>query len=264
MKNKEFAKKIRDIATNYKTVYANGMFGQPITESIISQKTRQLPNWYTAERQKNLRALIGKGYFGFDCCGLLKGGLWGWNGNLNSTNGGATYQSNGVPDIDTEGLLSACKEVSTDFSNIEVGEYLWLKGHCGIYIGDGLAIECTPKWQNKVQITACNCNKSGYNRRDWTKHGKLPYIEYVKEVEEVKQDKSITVTLPQLQKGSKCSEVKTLQRLLKSMSYNIGDCGVDGDFGKDTKYAVEDFQSEKELEVDGIVGKDTWGCLLKG
>jgi len=57
--------------------------------------------------------------------------------------------------------------------------YTGMEGHIGVYVGDGLAVECTPKWENKVQITACNCSKSGYNRRNWTKHGKLPYIDYV-------------------------------------------------------------------------------------
>ena len=36
--NIEFVKKLQEIATNYKTVYGNGMFGQPITENIIVQK----------------------------------------------------------------------------------------------------------------------------------------------------------------------------------------------------------------------------------
>ena len=69
-------------------------------------------------------------------------------------------------------------------SNIEVGEAVWMEGHIGVYIGDGLAVECTPKWANKVQITSCNQSVTGYNRRDWTKHGKLPYIEYLKAQEE--------------------------------------------------------------------------------
>ena len=56
-----------------------------------------------------------------------------------------------------------------------------MKGHIGVYIGDGLAVECSPAWKNSVQITACNCTKAGYNRRNWTKHGELSYIEYVKE-----------------------------------------------------------------------------------
>ena len=78
-------------------------------------------------------------------------------------------------------MINVCKEVSTNFSKIEIGEAVWMCGHIGVYIGDGLAVECTPKWANKVQITACNCSKSGYNRRNWTKHGKLPYVTYVQQ-----------------------------------------------------------------------------------
>ena len=63
-----------------------------------------------------------------------------------------------------------------------------MPGHIGVYIGDGLAVECTPKWDNKVQITAvANIGKkAGYNSRKWTKHGKLPYVEYVVEAPAVK------------------------------------------------------------------------------
>lgn len=55
-----------------------------------------------------------------------------------------------------------------------------MPGHWGLYIGDGLAVECTPIWGNGVQITAVlNIgSKSGYNVRRWTKHGKLPWVEY--------------------------------------------------------------------------------------
>lgn len=61
-----------------------------------------------------------------------------------------------------------------------IGEAVWMSGHIGIYIGDGLAVECTPKWENKVQITAVGNigSKAGYNTRTWTKHGKLPYVDY--------------------------------------------------------------------------------------
>ena len=70
---------------------------------------------------------------------------------------------------------------------------LFINDAIGVYIGDGLAVECTPSWDNKVQITACNCSKSGYNRRNWTKHGKLPYIEY---------DVQETTTSPEPEKPS--------------------------------------------------------------
>ena len=75
-------------------------------------------------------------------------------------------------------MINLCSGVSTDFNKIEVGEAVWTNGHIGIYIGNGFAIECTPAWKNRVQITACNCSKPGYNTRKWKKHGKLPYIDY--------------------------------------------------------------------------------------
>lgn len=180
MTNKELAAKLRDVATNYKTLYVMGCFGAPMTEA---NKVRYCNN-HSYNRKAARTAMIkaaSADTFGFDCVCLIKGILWGWNGNKNAIYGGAKYASNGVPDIGADSMITKCSELSTNFNDIEVGEAVWMKGHIGVYIGDGLAVECTPSWANKVQITACNCTKSGYKRRNWTKHGKLPYIEYVKE-----------------------------------------------------------------------------------
>ena len=177
MTNTEFVKKLKDIAQNYKTLYVMGCFGAPMT---AANKKRYTQN-HSYNRQASRTAMINAASadtFGFDCVCLIKGVLWGWSGNKKATYGGATYASNGVPDIGDSGMINVCKNISTDFSKIEVGEAVWMEGHIGVYIGDGLAVECTPKWANKVQITACNCTKAGYNRRNWTKHGKLPYIDY--------------------------------------------------------------------------------------
>lgn len=180
MTNKEFVTKLKDVALNYKTLYVMGCFGSPMTEV---NKNRYCNN-HSYNKNKARTAMI-KGAtadtFGFDCVCLIKGILWGWSGNKNATYGGAKYGTNGVPDINADSMITKCSELSTNFSKIEIGEAVWCKGHIGVYIGDGLAVECTPSWKNCVQITACNCDKSGYNRRNWTKHGKLPYIEYVKE-----------------------------------------------------------------------------------
>lgn len=181
MTNKELAAKLRDVATNYKTLYVMGCFGAPMTEE---NKTRYCNN-HSYNKKAARTAMIkaaSADTFGFDCVCLIKGILWGWNGNKNATYGGAKYASNGVPDIGADSMITKCSELSTNFNDIEVGEAVWMSGHIGVYIGDGLAVECTPSWENKVQITACNCTKSGYKRRNWTKHGKLPYIEYVKEI----------------------------------------------------------------------------------
>lgn len=166
-----------DAAKNYKTLYVMGCFGAPMN---ATNKKRYTSN-HTYNKQADRTAMINAASadtFGFDCVCLIKGLLWGWNGDKSKVYGGATYTSNDVPDIGADSMINVCKDVSTDFSKIAVGEAVWMEGHIGIYVGNGLAVECTPKWENKVQITACNCSKSGYNRRNWTKHGKLPYVTY--------------------------------------------------------------------------------------
>lgn len=181
MTGKELAQKHIDVAKNYRTVYMWGVFGSPVTEAIIQEKSKQYPSWYTKSKQAELRALIGKGYFGFDCVNLTKGILWGWDGSKDAYYGGAKYASNGVPDVSADGMITKCREVkSTGWDEMLVGEALWMPGHWGTYIGDGLAVECTPIWKNGVQITAVGNigNKVGYNTRKWTKHGKIPYVTY--------------------------------------------------------------------------------------
>ena len=180
MTNIELANKLKDIAKNYKTLYVMGCFGAPMT---ASNKKRYTQN-HSYNMQPARTAMINAASadtFGFDCVCLIKGVLWGWNGNKNAIYGGASYASNGVPDYGADTMITVCKNVSTDFSKIEIGEAVWMEGHIGVYVGDGLAVECTPRWDNKVQITACNRSVSGYNRRNWTKHGRLPYVTYTQQ-----------------------------------------------------------------------------------
>lgn len=74
---------------------------------------------------------------------------------------------------------------------------------------------------------------------------------------------NVEVKLSVLSKGSKGNEVKSLQALLiKKFSISCGSYGMDGDFGNSTDKAVKEFQTNKKLEVDGIVGKETWKALL--
>lgn len=204
MTNIELANKLKDIAKNYKTLYVMGCFGAPMT---AANKRRYTQNHFynkQAARTAMVNA-VSADTFGFDCVCLIKGVLWGWNGSKTATYGGAKYASNGVPDIGADSMINVCKNISTDFSNIEIGEAVWMSGHIGVYIGDGLAVECTPKWANKVQITACNCSKSGYNRRNWTKHGRLPYITYVQQIDPVTPVKPVEtetlVVAPVFKKG---------------------------------------------------------------
>lgn len=157
-----------------------GGIGGPITAAYIDGRAKQYPYIYSASYVTWLRSLIGKGYFGFDCVNVVKAVLWGWTGDARKHYGGAEYLSNDVPDIGADALYNACKKRSTDFSNVKVGEALWLPGHFGLYVGNGLAVEATPSWRNGVQVTAvANIGpKTGYNARTWRGHGQIPYVDY--------------------------------------------------------------------------------------
>ena len=184
-----FVSKAVDIAKNYKTLYVMGCFGAPMT---AANKVRYINNGASGNynAQASRKAMIqaaSADTFGFDCVCLIKGILWGWSGDLSKTYGGATYASNGVPDLSADGMIKVCTGVSSSgWADMVPGEAVWMAGHIGIYIGDGLAVECSPKWDNKVQITAVGNigKKAGYNTRTWTKHGKLPYVDYSNLAEE--------------------------------------------------------------------------------
>lgn len=152
MNNFEFTTKAKEIYEKYDTIYSWGSF---------------------MNKSKN-------GKLCTDCSGFIKGILWGY-----PTNG--KYQSNGVPDINADTMINRCTNVSTDFSNIEIGEVVWVKGHIGIYIGNGEVLEATSKWSSKLQKTALLNHKAikGLNGRVWAKHGKLPYLSYSKGVSNV-------------------------------------------------------------------------------
>lgn len=194
MKASEFVAKLKDVANNHKTLYVMGCFGAPMTSPNKDKYIKHHSYNQQASRKACINAATSD-TFGFDCVCLIKGILWGWDGNKTKLYGGAKYASNGVPDIGADYMIKECSGLSTDFSKIEVGEAVWCKGHIGVYIGNGLAIECTPAWKNRVQITAVKNigTKSGYNARTWTKHGKLPYIEYDVKSEKapVKQEKKV-------------------------------------------------------------------------
>lgn len=181
---KQLAEAALNVAKNYKTLYVMGCFGAPMTAANKARYTKNHSYNKATARTAMINAASAD-TFGFDCVCLIKGLLWGWNGDTSKAYGGAGYAVNGVPDIGADTMIAKCSGVSTDFSKLEIGEAVWMSGHIGIYIGDGLAVECTPRWSNCVQVTACNCAKSGYNRRNWTKHGKLPYVSYEGQAEGV-------------------------------------------------------------------------------
>ena len=262
---KELATACLNVANNYKTLYVMGCFGAPLTASNKERYIKENSyNQKSARKQKIMAATSDT--FGFDCVCLIKGLLWGWDGNAGKTYGGASYCANNVPDIGADQIIDKCSDVSTDFSKIAVGELLWMKGHVGIYIGDGQAVECTPSWKDCVQVTTVKNIKSGTGHK-WTKHGKLPYVKYDASATPVVSTTTSTEVesvsdLPVLRQGSKGESVKALQILLIGNNCSCGKYGADGDFGGATKIAVIDYQCKVGLEADGVCGPKTWEKIL--
>ena len=202
MTNLEFVEKIKDIADNYKTSYMLGCWGFLTNDANISYSVGR-KGLNNSRFRAGAESIKNDGWM-FDCVCLIKSVLWHFEGNKNKPRGGgATYNSNGVPDIGADQMIKVCREVSTDFTKLEVGEVVWVTGHIGVYVGGGKVVECTPKWSvapDGVKYT--NLANQGFTSgrsRKWTKHGKLPYIEYVKDgvesmtKEELKEFIEVTV-----------------------------------------------------------------------
>lgn len=181
MSNQEFANKAIDIANNYKTLYVMGGWGQPLNDNnklILINK-----NAYNKKIADNINKATSD-TFAFDCVCLIKSILWGFNGDVNKTRGGAIYASNGVKDVNADTMMTKkyCTDLSSNFSKLEVGELVGMTGHIGIYVGDNKVVEATSAWEGKVLISTLDNKgrriKNGKQIGNWTLHGKSIYLDY--------------------------------------------------------------------------------------
>lgn len=258
---KELAAAAMRVAKEFKTLYVKGCFGAPLTEASKTRWQKAYAYNRRADRAAKLEQARAD-TFGFDCVCFIKALLWGWSGNENHIYGGAAYVSGGVPDIGEGEMIGCCTGVSDDFSSLEPGEAVWLPGHIGIYVGDGLVAEATPSWADGVQLTACNRDIPGYPRRDWATHGKLPWVTYAGSLDAPKPLTATGVELPTLRKGARGETVRALQILLMGRGESLPAYGADGDFGAETETALKYYQADHSLEPDGICGPLTWAKLL--
>ncbi len=127
--------------------------------------------------------------------------------------------------------------------------------HVGLFVGDGTVIEAMGTI-NGVTTSRVTAGK-------WTHWGELSGIFYGNAESAVSEnsDPVQPAGKPTLRKGSKGQAVTELQTMLLKLGYDLGPCGIDGDFGKATEAAVKFFQSDHRLEVDGVVGSATYGEL---
>ena len=282
---KDLAQVCEQVAREYKSLYVLGGIGAPLKAAYKSRYCNNLPFNRKPERTKKIKD-ASEDTFGFDCVGLIKGLLWGWEGDINAVYGGAVYASRGVPDIGADGMIGICREVSGDFSNIQAGEAVWLPGHIGIYIGNGWAVECTHRWGDGVQVTAVHNLRSkedGVPGRVWQKHGMLPYIAYAQQadaspvafirqvqaaigakVDGVAGAETLGKTVTLSRWCNACHPaVKPVQLRLATLGYTqVG--AADGIAGPKFTAAVKAYQRDHGCVVDGVItaGKKTWRCLL--
>ena len=259
------------------TVYVNGAFGAVANDS----NKKRYKNAQNITRWTKIQNCPKTGFFA-DCCGLVKGILWGWDADTSKIYGGAVYKSNGVPDVNELGLLNNCYDVSTDFSHISEGELVWMKGHCGIYIGDGIVIESTPAWDCGVQKTGLGNTGHSVNgkSRTWTKHGKLTWVEYsdnpiplVYTSEDFRRDvrtilgvdtdiqafnKTVTISMTQNRFNAL---VTPLERYFRELGYYDGE--IEADFGKKPCFGAGMKEATKRYQmfVVGSTGKNVDGVL---
>ena len=272
----EFVKQLEK-ACSSKTIYASGGFGQRLNDS---NKAR-LAKMYPRNKDRDGWAEADKNTFAFDCIGLIKGVLWGWCGSALSY-GGANYESNNVPDYDeTKFFNTQCTSISDNFDNIEIGEMVWMTGHCGVYVGGGLVIESSPAWENGVQTTLCSFKYSEGHIRKWLKHGKLKAVQY-KPIVTVKEWQLAAIAdgfkFPKYgadgEWGKECEAVASkaickkrfliykYKNLTKLVQKITGVLPVDGLFGNGTKNSVIVYQKQHNLIPDGEVGLNTWKKML--
>ena len=170
--NTEFAKKAYDVAMG---VYGKTTYRRDNTADNYGWQYNLL-TWYN-------------NHWCADCIGFIKALVNGWSANKKVNGGGMTMD--GYQDLTEAGLLSTCSDRSKDFSKLTVGEYLYMDGHGGIYIGEktvnGKAYnvaECTMSWGGGCLLSYVASDGGRYNHRGgsysckWQEHGKLNRIKY--------------------------------------------------------------------------------------
>lgn len=156
-----------------------------MTSAELVQKLKNIvnrANYYYNRFPYNLGYYNGYA-ISFDCWNLVKALINDPNIDQNYTYGYHAPPVGNMGDWDGWTILQHCSDVSTDFSRIFVGEYLYMAGHAGIYIGNGLVVECTTDWDGGTQISRITSSggryKNGVWGRSWTYHGKLTeWIDY--------------------------------------------------------------------------------------
>lgn len=145
-------------------------------------------------------------------------------------------------------------------NEVKAGDYLFMgsdskKTHVGYAIDAKRAIESKNHDEGVVMTVIANRGWKYAARPDW-------YDEKQPQPVVPSLERELSFRTTSLMQGN---DVKKVQESLNNLGYNCGTS--DGYFGKKTDIAVRNFQSDRGLTVDGVVGKHTaesLGFLWKG
>lgn len=156
-----------------------------MTSAEFCQKLQNIvnrPNYYYNVFPYNLGYYNGYA-ISFDCWNMVKALINDPNIDQNYTYDYHAPAVGNMGDWDGWTILQHCSDVSQDFSHIYAGEFLYMAGHAGVYIGNGLVVECTCDWEGGVLISRVSSSgarsRNGVYMRAWSYHGKLTeWIDY--------------------------------------------------------------------------------------
>ena len=151
-------------------------------------------------------------------------------------------------------LTTALKQTIRPGSAVFTGDTAGKHPHVGLYIGNNEVIE--------AKGTINGVIKSNLTDKKWTFYGELKNVSYDGSDPEPTPEPT-PGWRPTIRRGNKGADVIECQTMLTRLGYDIGSCGIDGDFGRATEKAVSEFQSDHKLIVDGVVGPMTWDALDK-
>lgn len=165
----EYAKKCMRL----KTVYVLGEFGRALNVTTINQKCNQAGvGAYNTKRKSELLKIANKGYYAFDCVGLIKSYYWGGFDHIKYESKSDVNESMMLARATKKGKIATIPNIA--------GVAVVMNGHIGIYDGKGNVYECTPNTKYAKQehgLGGVCCTK--LNDRKWTDWCYIPYITYV-------------------------------------------------------------------------------------